>query len=143
MSPPVNIYSVTHEDGSTSMVRDDFNAASSRIPIKGAGTPMSDVVMDQLAKQSADLMKQSLSGGSVSYYSVIVDKPCNTDIAYIAECGDIIDALQLTFSEGCILKEIWRTANARLGNGKPGNTEKRAAEKIAYYANRMLDKVSK
>ena len=81
------------------------------------------------------------TGGSVNYYTIVVD-PLNK-AAYTAECGDIIDALQLTFSEANIVKEIWRTANARLGNGKPGNTEKRAAEKIAYYANRILDKVSK
>ena len=79
-----------------------------------------------------------LTGGSVSYYSVDVGWPSNGEHAYVAECGDIIDALQLTFNEANIVKEIWRTANARLGNGKPGNTALRSAEKIAYYANRIL-----
>ena len=76
--------------------------------------------------------KQPLTGGSVNYYTVKVkDQP--------VECGDIIDALELTFNEANIFKEIWRTANARLGNGKPGNTALRGAEKIAYYANRILE----
>lgn len=80
---------------------------------------------------------QHLAGGSVNYYTVKVD-PLNKP-AYTAECGDIIDVLGLTFNEANIFKEIWRTANARLGNGKPGNTALRGAEKVAYYANRILD----
>lgn len=75
--------------------------------------------------------KQPLTGGSVNYYTVKVK-------GQSVECGDIIDALGLTFNEANIFKEIWRTANARLGNGKPGNTALRGAEKVAYYANRIL-----
>ena len=76
--------------------------------------------------------KQTLTGGSVNYYTVKVK-------GQPVECGDVIDALQLTFNEANIVKEIWRTANARLGNGKPGNTNLRGAEKVAYYANRILE----
>lgn len=75
--------------------------------------------------------KQPLTGGSVSYYTVKVK-------GQPVECGDVIDALQLTFNEANIVKEIWRTANARLGNGKPGHTALYGAEKVAYYANRIL-----
>lgn len=75
--------------------------------------------------------KQNLTGGSVNYYTVKVkDQP--------VECGDVMDALQLTAHEYNIFKEIWRTANARLGNGKPGHTALYGAEKVAYYANRIL-----
>lgn len=44
----------------------------------------------------------------------------------------------MNFDEGNIFKEIWRNCNARMGNGKPGNTELRAAEKIYHYASRIL-----
>jgi hypothetical protein len=87
-------------------------------------------------KKEKAKLANPLTGGSVGYYSVDVD-PLNKP-AYTAECGDIIDTLGLTFSEANIFKEIWRSANARLGNGKPGNTPLRGAEKIAYYANRIL-----
>ena len=73
-----------------------------------------------------------MAGGKVNYYTVKVKDQS-------VECGDVIDALGLTFNEANIVKEIWRTANARLGNGKPGNTALRGAEKVAYYANRILE----
>lgn len=79
-----------------------------------------------------------LTGGSVSYYSVDVNFTSNGQDHYKAECGDIIDALQLTFNEANIFKGIWRTANARLNNGKPGHSALYDAEKIAHYANRIL-----
>lgn len=82
-------------------------------------------------KETTDA-KQPLTGGSVDYYTVKVK-------GQSVECNDVSDALQLTPNEFNIFKEIWRTANARLGNGKPGNTALRGAEKIAYYANRILE----
>lgn len=81
----------------------------------------------------------SNSGGFTNYYLVQVKYPQrNTQPAYTAECEDIIEALQLTFDEANIFKEIWRSANQRLGNGKEGNTALRAAEKIHHYAGRIL-----
>lgn len=78
------------------------------------------------------------SGGKTSYYLCRVKNPQREEQqSYQAECEDIIEALELTFDEGNIFKEIWRTANARKGNGKPGNTPKRAAEKILHYAGRI------
>ena len=83
--------------------------------------------------------EKKLTGGRVNYYLAVVDHPDREEQApYIAECTDIIDALQLTFAEANIFKEIWRTANARLNNGKPGHTALYGAEKVAYYANRNL-----
>ena len=77
-------------------------------------------------------------GGLTNYYLVKVDHPQRaTQAPYQAECEDIIEALDLNFDEGNIFKEIWRSANARKGNGKPGNTEKRGAEKILHYAGRI------
>lgn len=77
-------------------------------------------------------------GGLTNYYLVKVDNPQREDQApYQAECEDIIEALGLNFDEGNIFKEIWRSANARKGNGKPGNTVVRGAEKILHYAKRI------
>ena len=78
------------------------------------------------------------SGGLNNYYLVKVDQPQRaSQPPYQAECEDIIEALGLTFDEGNIFKEIWRSANARKGNGKPGNTPLRGAEKILHYAQRV------
>ena len=83
-------------------------------------------------------MEAKSSGGLNNYYLVRVDKPQrSTQAPYQAECEDIIEALELTFDEGNIFKEIWRSANARKGNGKPGNTPLRGAEKILHYAGRV------
>lgn len=90
-------------------------------------------------KQETTPAKQLLTGGKVNYYSVDVGYPSNGERAYVAECGDIIDTLKLTFNEANIVKEIWRTANARLGNSKPGHSALYGAEKVAYYANRILE----
>lgn len=80
-------------------------------------------------------------GGMVNYYLVKVEHPQRSEQQpYQAECEDIIEALGLTFDEGNIFKEIWRSANARKGVGKPGNTEIRGAEKILHYAKRIHGK---
>lgn len=80
------------------------------------------------------------SGGLVNYYLVEVKHPQRDVPPYQAECEDIIDALELTFDEANIFKEIWRTARQRQGVGKKGNTPIRAAEKMVHYSNRILRK---
>jgi hypothetical protein len=76
-----------------------------------------------------------LTGGKTNYYLVKVEHPQRVDqIPYQAECEDIIRALNMTFDEGCEFKAIWRTAAARLGNGKPGQTALYDAEKRVHYA---------
>lgn len=81
-------------------------------------------------------------GGLTNYYLVRVDHPQREEQpAYQAECEDIIEALGLNFDEGNIFKEIWRSANARKGIGKPGNTVIRGAEKILHYARRIHRRV--
>ena len=80
-------------------------------------------------------------GGLTNYYLVRVDHPQRDEQpAYQAECEDIIEALGLNFDEGNIFKEIWRSANARKGSGKPG-TAIRGAEKILHYARRIHRRV--
>ena len=80
-----------------------------------------------------------LTGGRVNYYLVQVEYPQREEQApYQAECEDIILALGLTFDEGCLFKALWRRANARKGNGKPGTKALYDAEKMVHYAGRIL-----
>lgn len=78
------------------------------------------------------------SGGACDYYRVVITHPMSKDqLLYIAECGDIMESLEMTYAEANIFKEIWRTAAERtLGLKKAGNTNKRAAEKVVFFANR-------
>lgn len=84
-------------------------------------------------------MTQELTGGKVNYYLVNVEVPQREEQPpYQAECEDIIQALGMTFDEGCLFKAIWRTASARINNGKPGQSAKYDAEKMVHYAERIL-----
>lgn len=96
------------------------------------------------SKHKADPVKDTTSGGLNDYYLAWVEFPQRENQPpYVAECEDIIEALQLTWDEGNILKEIWRTAKGRAGAGKPSNTTKRAADKILHYAKRNQLKASR
>lgn len=78
------------------------------------------------------------SGGPVSYYLVQVNNPNQGKFSYQAECGDIIEALGMTFNEGCAFKAIWRSAAARsLGKIKLGSDAVYDAEKVVFYGQRM------
>lgn len=80
-----------------------------------------------------------LSGGRVNYYLCPVPHPQREDQPpYVAECEDCILYLGLTPDEANIFKEIWRGANARKHNGKPGHTALYGAQKIYHYAGRIL-----
>lgn len=82
-----------------------------------------------------------LSGGLNNWYVVPIKNPQRKEQEpYQAECEDIIQALGMTFDEGCAFKALWRNAAARMGNGKPGNTAVYDAEKLVHYANRILAK---
>lgn len=84
-------------------------------------------------------MPNKLTGGLVNYYLAQIDSPQRKEQApYQAECEDIIRALNMTFDEGCEFKAIWRTAAARLGNGKPDHKAVYDAEKRVHYASASL-----
>lgn len=81
----------------------------------------------------------ALTGGLSNYYLAPVMFPQRKEQpAYIAECEDITEALKMTPDEFCEFKAIWRTAAARLGNGKPGTKAVYDAEKRVHYAGRSL-----
>lgn len=73
------------------------------------------------------------------YYRVRIAAPMSPEIdPYIVECGDIIEALNMTFNEGELFKAIWRLAKSRQGRGKPGNSVIYDAEKVGHYGARVL-----
>ncbi len=103
-------------------------------PLSG-GLKVDPHMLDMLSQVSSP----KLTGGNVNYYLVNVTHPQREDqAAYQAECDDIADALELNPDEKDIFKEIWRSANARKHNGKPGHTAIYGAEKIVHRAARIL-----
>ena len=89
-------------------------------------------------KATDKTVKEINTGGSCDYYRVGVTHPMTkAQVPYIAECGDIMESLEMTYAEANMFKEIWRTAAERtLGLKKAGNNAKRAAEKIVFFAER-------
>lgn len=85
-------------------------------------------------------MPKPLTGASVDYYQVDVLHPTTPGRpAYRAECNDLIEALQLTYAEATVFKAIFRSANARLGNGKFGFEDGiYDAEKMCFFSQRVL-----
>lgn len=86
-------------------------------------------------------VKEISTGGSCDYYRVGVTHPMSKDqVPYIAECGDIMESLEMTYAEANMFKEIWRSAAERtLGLKKAGNNNVRAAEKVVFFANRYYE----
>jgi len=83
--------------------------------------------------------ERKLTGGSNVYYRVYVKLPTTPGITpYTAECNDIIESLEMTPAEANVFKATWRKAAARLGNGKPGNTDLYDAEKIVFFGKRQV-----
>jgi hypothetical protein len=78
------------------------------------------------------------TGGSVNYYKVHVGNPTTLSEAYDAEANDIIESLGLTFAEGNLFKAIWRMAADRNGKKKKGNNSVYDAEKLVFFAERVL-----
>jgi hypothetical protein len=82
---------------------------------------------------------QPITGGSSDYYKLRIDKPTSGGEPYIAECNDIIEALQMTYAEGNVLKAVWRHALARRGIGKQGNTLQYEADKTEFFGRRLAE----
>lgn len=124
---------------------------------KGTAAPLDTIVgsffIEQIVQglkqrsQREQAIKENLpenSGGACSYYRVHIPLPLSKDAnepqeAYIAECGDIIEALNMDWNEANEFKAIWRTAAARtLNKRKDGNNAKRDTEKRVFFANRSM-----
>lgn len=79
---------------------------------------------------------EEYTGGSSDYYKVVIKNPTTFD-PYIAECNDVIEALDMNFAEGNIFKALWRKAAARQGKRKAGHNEQYDNEKILFFAQRL------
>lgn len=82
---------------------------------------------------------QEHTGGSVNYYKVEVKTPTTFDQPYWAECNDLIEALDMNYAEGNAFKAIWRRCAERQGKKKKGNNTYYDAEKILFFAQRILE----
>lgn len=78
-------------------------------------------------------------GLGCSYYKITLRSVSGEVV--VVECKDLIRALNLNFAEGNIFKELVRTGNARSGNGKEGNTDERAYEKMYFFASDLLNSI--
>lgn len=94
--------------------------------------------IQRVAKTPAKAEVKQNNGSNGSYYEV--DCVSHKDgREYLAECQDIIDALQMTFNEGNTFKSLWRLAAARLGKVKgEGGKELYDAQKVEFYGKRVL-----
>lgn len=86
--------------------------------------------------------QENITGGNVNYYLINVPNPKKLS-PYVVEVEDIIEALNMEFAEGTILKSLIRLCKLKQGLGKPGSTQKYEAEKIKYYADRVLVKTQR
>lgn len=84
--------------------------------------------------------KEENSGGNVNYYCVPIDKPKRPERApYIFEVEDLIQALNMTFHEGTVLKSLVRSCVEReLGMRKVGADYIRDAEKMVHSSAETL-----
>ncbi len=92
--------------------------------------------------------EKKLTGSSVNYYFIEVPEPKRLP-SYTAEVEDLVEVLDMEFAEGNLLKGLVRLCklrqNARNSDIKVkyGSTELYEAEKIKYYADRVLAKAQK
>lgn len=83
-------------------------------------------------------MSAENSGLECDYYWVNIVNPVRGRDPYTAEAQDIMEALNMTFTEGTIFKSLWRKAAERQGKQKLGNSALRDAQKCKFYSDRLL-----
>lgn len=85
---------------------------------------------------------ETYTGGSSDYYQLEITKTTTEGRpAYIAECNDIIEALNMNFAEGNAFKALWRRAAQRtLGLRKAGSKDDGLydAEKVEFFGARLV-----
>lgn len=98
-----------------------------------------DIIAYRIATHEPKANGGKLSGDH--YYRVSVSKPIAPDVQpYVAECADIIEALNMTFNEGEAFKAIWRLAASRQGRVKPGSAGMQYdADKVGHYGVRVAE----
>lgn len=108
------------------------------------GTEVGSVEMISVGQVEEWKEKQpEYTGGSVSYYSVLITNPTTPGRQpYIAECNDIIEALGMSYAEGNALKALWRMCAAKnLGLAKRGYDDTLYdSEKVVFFGQRLVEK---
>lgn len=94
-----------------------------------------------LSEYEAAARLEASGGGKLerkaNYYQVDIVRPVDPESEpYLAECADIIEALNMTFNEGEAFKALWRLAAARQGKTKAGGNPVYDADKVAHYGAR-------
>ena len=92
-------------------------------------------------EQLSNIKQKDITGGEVNYYLINVPNPKRL-APYVVEVEDIIEALNMEFAEGTILKSLIRYCKLKQGLGKPGSSKKYEAEKVKYYAERLVIKAN-
>lgn len=124
-------YEVTNDSGKTELFNDDeleLLSVSKSVRLEGVVHPV----------EIKGALDPEHTGGSVNYYKVHIANPTTLPGAYDAEANDIIESLGLTFAEGNLFKAIWRMAADRNGKKKKGNNSVYDAEKLVFFAERVL-----
>jgi len=94
---------------------------------------------DLKAKEYREAEVGKLTGGSSSYYTVHIAQPTSGGEPYMAECNDIIEALQMEYDVANVFKAAWRIAALRQGKGKPGqDSAVYDAEKVVFFGQRII-----
>lgn len=86
-------------------------------------------------------VEEEYTGGSVSYYTVYVTNPTTGGREpYYIEVNDLIEALDMTFAEGNVVKATCRKAAARkFGAAKKGyDNGLYDSEKVVFFGERMV-----
>ena len=81
-------------------------------------------------------VNQASSGSDNNYWLAKITHPKRLD-PYEAECEDLIEHFQMSFQEGEAFKALWRNGQMRIGNGKPGDSHLRNAQKVRHFGTRM------
>lgn len=124
-------YTVTDDKGNIELFNDgelELLSVSKSVRLEGVVHPV----------EIKGTLDPEHTGGSVNYYKVHVANPTTLDKPYDAEANDIIESLGLTFAEGNLFKAIWRMAADRNGKKKKGNNSVYDAEKLVFFAERVL-----
>ncbi len=123
------------------VLRDDFFVCGKHRVSVANGTSCG-LCVDEARAVRGQGVPEEPSGGKQKgnhYYRVTVRVPMSDELdPYVAECADIIEALDMTFNEGECFKALWRACRARQGLGKPGGSQMYDAEKVAHYGQRVL-----
>jgi hypothetical protein len=108
-------------------------------PVPCPGTTFVDTNEDRRQHERREF-KEENSGGNVNYYCVPIDNPKRPERKpYVFEVEDLIEALNMTFHEGTVLKSLVRSCVEReLGMRKVGADYIRDAEKMIHSSQETL-----